>query len=143
MQSAPHVHVHRVTYHECTVGDHVYYGRYFDILEEARGEYFRSLGRSFREWQECGHIFPVIEVEAKYRRMAHYDDVLAVEVRVIRLERIRIDFQYRISRQGEDGLLFEGVSRHVCADLGGKPCRVPEELEEAIREEGARGPRGS
>lgn len=30
----------RVTYADCTVGNHVYYSRYPDFLEEARGEFF-------------------------------------------------------------------------------------------------------
>ena len=37
-------HTHRVTYAECTVGDHVYHSRYLDLLEAARGEFMRSLG---------------------------------------------------------------------------------------------------
>ena len=30
------LHRHRVTYAECTVGNHVYYSRYLDLLESAR-----------------------------------------------------------------------------------------------------------
>lgn len=41
---------HRVTYADCTVGNHIYYGRYLDLLEAARGEWFRSMGKSFDEW---------------------------------------------------------------------------------------------
>ena len=54
-------HVHRVTYADCTVGNHVYYGRYLDLLETVRGEFFRHLGTSFLEYQEEGIFFPVSE----------------------------------------------------------------------------------
>ena len=37
-------HQHRIIYAECTVGNHVYYARYLDMLEEARGEFFRQAG---------------------------------------------------------------------------------------------------
>jgi acyl-CoA thioesterase FadM len=40
----PFCHTHRVTYAECTVGNHVYHSRYLDLLEAARGEFIRSLG---------------------------------------------------------------------------------------------------
>jgi hypothetical protein len=29
-------HTHRVTYAECTVGNHIYYARYLDLLEAAK-----------------------------------------------------------------------------------------------------------
>ena len=45
-------HTYRVTYADCTVGDHIYYSRYLDLLEAARGEFFRSLGCTFLQWQE-------------------------------------------------------------------------------------------
>src|SRR5215469_5100900 len=51
-------HMHRVLYAECTLGNHIYYSRYLDLLEAARGEFFRSLGVSFLKWQEQGTIFP-------------------------------------------------------------------------------------
>ena len=50
-------HAHRVTYADCTVGNHVYYGRYPDLLEAARGKFFRHLGTSFLEYQEEGIFF--------------------------------------------------------------------------------------
>ena len=37
----PFRHHHRVTYAECTIGDHVYHSRYLDLLEAARGEFMR------------------------------------------------------------------------------------------------------
>ena len=40
----PFRYPHRVTYAECTVGDHIYHSRYLDLLEAARGEFMRSLG---------------------------------------------------------------------------------------------------
>ena len=43
---------HRVTYAECTVGNHIYHSRYLDLLEAARGEFIRSLGSTVLELQE-------------------------------------------------------------------------------------------
>ncbi|EEF57182.1 hypothetical protein Cflav_PD0189, partial [Pedosphaera parvula Ellin514] len=34
-------HSYRVTYADCTVGNHIYYSRYLNLLEAARGEFFR------------------------------------------------------------------------------------------------------
>ena len=56
--TVPFRHPHRVSYAECTVGNHVYYSRYLDWLEAARGEFIRSLGSTVLQWQECDVYFP-------------------------------------------------------------------------------------
>ena len=51
-------HAHRVTYAECTVGDHIYHSRYLDLLEAARGEFMRALGTPVLALLEADYIFP-------------------------------------------------------------------------------------
>jgi|SRR5690349_9018946 len=120
-------HTHRVTYADCTVGNHIYYSRYLDLLESARGEFFRQLGSPFLQWQERGVIFPVIECRLRYKAPARYDDVLAIELWPQTAERIRLDFAYRILNQTET-LILEAETRQVCTGMNEKPQRLPEEL---------------
>ena len=87
----PFRYLHRVTYAECTVGDHVYHSRYLDLLEAARGELLRALGCPVLAWQDAGYIFPVIEAHLRYKAPARYDDLLTIEVRVLRVERVRLE----------------------------------------------------
>jgi acyl-CoA thioester hydrolase len=124
-------HPHRVVYADCTLGNHIYYARYLHLLEAARGEYFRSLGKTFAAWQEDGFIFPVIEVQLRYKSPARYDELLQIEVTPIRAEGIRLTFGYRVL--GQDGTLkVEGETQHVCASLHEKPRRLPQELRVAL-----------
>ena len=44
-----YIYTHRVTYAECTVGNHIYHSRYLDLLEAARGEDFQGLLEVIRE----------------------------------------------------------------------------------------------
>src|SRR6266446_2423997 len=118
---------HRVTYAECTVGNHVYYARYLDLLEAARGEFFRSQGATFLQWQERGAIFPVLECRLRYKSPARYDDVLAIEVWITAAERVRLNFGYRIVNQAGT-VVLEAETLHVCTGLDEKPKRLPEEL---------------
>ncbi len=120
-------HALRVTYAECTVGNHVYYARYFDYLEEARGEFFRSLGFPFQNLEDDGFAFPVVHCEADYKSAARYDDELRVEVWLTSLTRISLDFAYRIVAT-DDRLLFRGLTRHACTDLQNKATRIPDPL---------------
>lgn len=125
-------HEQRVSYSLCTIGNHVYYSRYLDILEVARGEFFRHLGLPFLQWQEREIAFPVVECQLRYKGAARYDDVLTVEVWLTEAERIRLNFAYRILNQ--DGrTLVEGTTQHICASLHDKPTRLPEELRVALQ----------
>jgi acyl-CoA thioester hydrolase len=125
-------HTHRVTYAECTAGNHVYYGRYLDLLEAARGEFFRHLGATFLQLQEQGVIFPVIECHLRYRAPARYDELLTIELWPTAAEGVRLNFAYRILGQS-GALVLEGETRHACAGTNEKPRRLPEELTGALQ----------
>jgi len=125
-------HQHRVTYAECTVGNHVYYARYLDLLEEARGEFFRTLGATFLQWQERDVLFPVIEARLNYKAPARYDEVLTIAVGVSSAERVRLSFAYQIENQAGVRILEAGTW-HVCTGLNDKPRRLPEELVAALQ----------
>jgi acyl-CoA thioester hydrolase len=127
VSAEPFCFLHRVAYTDCTVGNHVYYSRFLDILERARGEYFRSLGMTFAQWQEQGVIFPVVECRLKYRGPARYDETLRVEVSIAKAEGARLNFGCRVLN-AEGKLLVEGETWHVCTGLDDKPRRLPDEL---------------
>jgi acyl-CoA thioester hydrolase len=120
-------HPHRVTYAECTIGDHLYHSRYLDLLEAARGEFMRSLGSPVLELQDADYIFPVIEARVRYKSPARYDDLLTIEVWMTLVQRVRLNFGHRILNQ--DGkLILEAETLHACTSREEKPKRLPEEL---------------
>jgi len=124
-------HNHRVVYADCTIGNHIYYSRYLDILEAARGELFRHLGIPLLELQAQDTIFPVVESHLRYKIPARYDDVLTSEVWVTLIHGVRLNFGFRMLK-GENILIMEGETWHVCTDLNGKPKRTPTELGEKL-----------
>jgi acyl-CoA thioester hydrolase len=125
-------HTHRVTYAACTIGNHVYYARYLDLLETARGEFFRALGMTFQQLHDSGTVFPVIEARLRYKGAARYDDVLRIEVWLSELERVRMNFACRILNEAGK-LLVEANTLHACASPDEKLKRLPEELVEKLR----------
>ncbi|MGA2247076.1 MAG: thioesterase family protein [Verrucomicrobiota bacterium] len=123
----PFHYSHRVTYAECTVGDHIYHSRYLDLLEAARGEFMRALGRPVLALQNAGTIFPVIEARLRYKAPARYDDLLTIEVWITRLESVRLNFGHRILNQ--DGkVILEAETFHCCTSRDEKPRRLPAEV---------------
>ncbi len=128
----PFRHHHRVSYAECTVGNHVYHSRYLDLLEAARGEFLRSLGTPVLELQNADYIFPVIEARLRYKFPARYDDWLSIEVGLTLVERVRLNFGHRILNQ--DGkLILEAETFHCCTGRDEKPKRLPAELVEKLK----------
>ena len=126
------VYKHRVTYAECTVGNHIYHSRYLDLLEAARGEFIRSLGPTVLHWQEKDVIFPIIEVRLRFKSPARYDDLLAIEVWPTLIERVRLNFGHRVTNQ-HDKLVLEAETLHACTGIDEKPKRMPEELAEKLK----------
>jgi acyl-CoA thioester hydrolase len=123
---------HRVTYSDCTLGNHIYYARYLNLLEAARGEFVRQLGVTFAELQDRDTIFPVIECRMRYKSPARYDDLLTIKVWPTAAEKVRLNFAYRIVNQN-NLLILEGETFHVCTGLNEKMKRLPEELTERLR----------
>jgi len=123
----PFCHHHRVSYAECTVGNHIYHSRYLDLLEATRGEFLRSLGTTVLSLQDADYIFPVIEARLVYKAPARYDDWLTIEVRPTLVERVRLNFGHRILNQ-EGKLILEAETFHCCTSREEKPKRLPPEL---------------
>lgn len=126
---------YRVTYADCTVGNHVYYARYLDILEAARGELFRAIGHPLAQYAEADLTFPVTECRLAYHRSARYDDLLQIHIGILRLERIRVGFGYQILKQADGGaqLITEAETLHVCCSSSDQPRRLPADLVQALR----------
>ena len=125
-------HTHRVSYADCTVGNHVYHSRYLDLLEAARGEFIRSLCHTVLHWQEQDVIFPVIEARLSYKLPARYDDLLAIEVWPTLVGGVRLNFGHRVTNQ-HGQIILEAKTCHACTGVGEKPKRIPEELAETLK----------
>ena len=125
-------HIYRVVYADCTLGNHIYYARYLDLVEAARGEFFRYLGISLLQLHEHDTLFPVVECHLRYKSPARYDDVLTIELWTTLVQGARVNFGFRILKD-EKILILEGETFHVCTGLNEKPKRLPEELAAKLR----------
>ena len=99
---------HRVRYRECDPMGVVYHTHYLDYFEAARTEALRDLGVRYRDLEDEGLIMPVVEVNVRYRRPAHYDEVIVVEVAFEEAPSVRVPIDYTVHREGEDETLATG-----------------------------------
>ena len=72
----------RVRYADTDQMNIVYYGNYATYFEVARTESIRQLGFTYKEMENMGIMMPVIELQCKYLRPAHYDDLLTVHATI-------------------------------------------------------------
>lgn len=69
----------RVRYAETDQMDIVYYGNYAQYFEVGRAECIRELGFTYKKMEEMGVRMPVVAMEARFLRPAHYDDLITIK----------------------------------------------------------------
>ena len=123
----------RVRYAETDQMNVVYYGNYAQYFEVGRVEAIRSLGMSYKSLEEKGVLLPVVELNIRYLRSAHYDDLLTIrsEVRELPSDH-RITFHQEVFNE-EGKLLTTGTVLLYFLDAGTrKRVNIPAELKERL-----------
>ncbi|MCC6546892.1 acyl-CoA thioesterase [Candidatus Sumerlaeota bacterium] len=129
----PFVHTTRVGYADTDRMGFAHHSRFVVYLEAARIELLRSLGESYREWEDRGILLPVTEVAIQYTKPAYYDDVLGISVRIVELTRIRLKFAYEVRCDAREAILASGTTSHVFMNKDGRPARVGEDVLAKLR----------
>lgn len=118
---------YRVIYGDTDCGQVMYYANYLRLFEIGRTEYLRERGISYREIEETyGIILPVVELYARYRASAKYDDLLLIKTTLREAKPLKIVFAYEIFK--ENILLVEGSTTHLPINREGKVIRLPKEI---------------
>ncbi len=125
-------HELRVIYGDTDQMGVVYYANYFRFFEAGRNEFCRARDIPYREVESAGFILPVVEAQAKYHSPARYDDRLRIETWVPSVGRVQMRFEYEISRAEDPDVLVRGHTVHACLGKGGKLCRLPDTLRQAL-----------
>jgi acyl-CoA thioester hydrolase len=103
----------------------VYYGRYNPYFDLARVEYLRSLGLLGRRGEASEFVMRANDVE--YFAPAVFDDEIEVFVRVSRLGRTSVTFEFAAYRLPDDVLMVTAHQTLVYVDLAErKACPVPD-----------------
>ncbi len=121
----------RVRYAETDRMGIVYHSHYIVWFEIGRTDYCRAAGMPYRVMEDSGLLILVTGVECKFRRSARYDDAVRVRSRLTELNSRGLSFGYEIVDE-EDRLLAEGGTRHLFADVSGRPRRAPAEILEKL-----------
>jgi acyl-CoA thioester hydrolase len=116
----------RVRYAETDRMGLLHHANYIVYFEQARTELLRNRGWSYREIEDAGHFLVIVEVGCKFKRPAHYDDLLTIKTIVEKVTHVKIVHRYEVRRDGL--LLAEGHSTLACVDGEGRPQPLPAAL---------------
>jgi acyl-CoA thioester hydrolase len=110
-----------------------HHASYIVWFEVTRIEYLRRFRGGYKGLREEGVDALTLEVYARYRDAARFDDHLRIHARCVDVRGARFRFEYEVERDGE--IVADGWSTHACVSVGDhRPTRVPGWLVEAIAE---------
>ena len=126
-----HVAKTRVRYADTDQMGYVHHSKYFEYFEIGRGEYMRSRGKTYAQFEESGLFLVITQAGAQYFRPARYDAELTIRTRLTELSHAQVAFEYGIEDNGD--VLCRGYTRLACTDREGRLRRIPEDLREALK----------
>lgn len=114
----------RVRFEETDLMGVVYHGRYLPWLEMGRVAYLRACDVDLNELMAQGVLFPIREVNVKYRHSARFDDEYEVQTTMEEFNRAKMVFAYKVVNVRDGTVFLEGRTTNVFTDEGGKIVRL-------------------
>ena len=96
MLPSTHTTQYRILYADTDMMGVIYYGNYGRLYEMGRTEMIREMGMPYIELENQGIVMPVFSVEAKYRKVLKYDELITIETTVKDLPGARMEFFHKI-----------------------------------------------
>ena len=118
----------RVRYCETDRMGVAHHGSYVAWFEEARTEWLRQRGKSYRQMEEEGSFLQVVDMAIRYLKPTTYDDELLISLRVKERKRVAVTMEYEVRRADNRDLVATGETRLASMDREGKLRRLPAEI---------------
>ena len=113
-------YTHKAQYYETDQMGIVHHSNYIRWFEEARVDFFEKIGCSYKTIEDMGIISPVLEVQAKYHSMVHFNDTVKIETSMESFNGIKLTMHYSITDAQTGELRTDGISRHCFMSKDGK-----------------------
>jgi len=116
----------RVEFRDTDAAGMAHFSVFFVFMEEAEHELLRHLGLSVMLSDDDGPIsFPRVGARCDYQRSVKFEDVLEIEVSIVRLGQKSITYEFNFSHAGTP--VASGQTTTVCCRLDGhgNPASMP------------------
>lgn len=127
----------RVPLFEVDLGQAVYHGNYFHLLELGREAFLRDLGYPYRRFMNQQLHLTIVEASCSYRRPLLYDDSIEVHTAVSWWRSRSLAFAqaiYRIEEPGGMVLCTQATLNMVCVRFSGQPTVLPKDFTDLLQE---------
>ncbi len=119
----------RVRYSETDKMGYIYYGVYPQYFEVGRAEAVRAIGLTYRQLEDdYGILMPVMSMEVRYVRSAHYDDLLTLKTTLNELPTDQIVFHTDIYNENNKLICGGRIRLAFVEDKTKKRCPAPDDL---------------
>jgi acyl-CoA thioester hydrolase len=117
---------HRTLYADTDRSEVVYHANYLRYFELGRASLMRDAAYPYREIEQSGYVYPIIDLGIQFFRSLYYDDPMWIHTRPSELERVKLKFDYLITHAETGQLICTGHTRHCALNLAGRPVAVDE-----------------
>ncbi len=118
----------RVRYCETDRMAVAHHGSYVAWFEEARTEWMRARGKTYRQMEDEGDLLQVVEFVCRYHKPVDYDEVVAIRMRVAMSGKAAVVLEYEARRESDGAVCATGSTKLACVGRDGRLRRLPPEL---------------
>ncbi len=115
---------HRTLYADTDRSEVVYHSNYLRYFELGRASLMRDVAYPYREIEDSGFVYPIIDLGITFYKPLYYDDLIWIHTRPIELERVKLKFDYLITHAETNELICRGFTRHCALNKAGMPVAV-------------------
>ena len=116
--------MNRILYADTDRSTIVYHARYLRYFEFGRASLMRDAAYSYKEIEDSGYVYPIIDLGIQFYEPLHYDDPMHIHTRPAELERVKLRFDYVIIHAESGALVCKGFTKHCALGVSGKPVAV-------------------
>lgn len=124
---------HKVQYYETDQMGIVHHSNYIRWFEEARTYVLEEIGFGYEKMEECGVMSPVLAVNAEYKSMTHYSDIVCIDTKLASYNGIKLQLDYEIRDKTTGEVRCSGYTRHCFLTPDGKPVSLKRSYPEIHR----------
>ena len=122
----PYETTRRVEFRDTDAAGIAHFSMFFVYMEQAEHELLRHLGLSVMSADEEGPFtFPRVATRCDYQRAVKFEDVLTIEVSIVRLGQKSITYEFNFTQDGHP--IATGQITTVCCRFApdGTPASIP------------------
>ena len=102
----------------------VYHANYLRYFEVGRASLMRDADYPYKQVEESGYIYPIIKTELNYYSPLFYDDLMCIHTRPSKLELVKVQCDYLITRADTGEIACTGFTRHCAVNSKNIPVEI-------------------